>query len=71
MALDNQKLIVKVQEQVKHIKHQTEEITSIQNKNAKLQEDYNLVKQLNKELKRDKRHFENEVLKEKVKVDQL
>jgi hypothetical protein len=39
--------------------------------NAKLQDDYRILKELNKNLKKDKRHYENETLREKVKVDQL
>lgn len=39
--------------------------------NAKLQEDHRVLKDLTKDLKREKRHFESESLKERARADQL
>jgi hypothetical protein len=37
-----------------------EEFLKMQENNAKIADDYKMMKQLNKELKKEKRHYENE-----------
>eukprot|EP00347_Sterkiella_histriomuscorum_P023460 403334558 len=71
VVLENQQLHIELNSQDQYIKDINSQLNQYQIKNEKLEDDYRVSKQMNKELKKEKRNFENQALKEQIKSQQL
>ncbi|CDW86155.1 UNKNOWN [Stylonychia lemnae] len=71
ISLQNQHLQINLKHTEGQLNNVKTELYQMNQNNQKLEEDRRVLKLLNKELKKEKRHFENEALKEKVRVNQL